>query len=63
MTPIVFNISSPFVTASRYSEMTGLTVGSVETKIKLGHLPTVKQGKSRLINVAKLMKEALDEQI
>lgn len=60
MSTVVLQIASPFVTIKKYAEMIGVSTGSVEAKIKGGHLPTIKQGKNRLINVAKLTQMALE---
>lgn len=54
------SISSPLVTKSMFSQITGLNEEIIRGMISRGHLPTVKIGRHRLINLAQLSKEALD---
>ena len=60
MNKLIVHIDTPYMTAQQYAERVGLTPDSVRSKINLGHIPTVKQGRSRLVNFALLMKEALE---
>lgn len=60
MSQLVINISVPFVSVTKYAELVGISEHSVRSKIQLGYLPTIKQGKNRLINLAQLTKEALE---
>jgi len=53
--------SAPVVTKARFSEMSGLTEETLRGMIERGHLPTLKVGKHRMINVALLTKECLDQ--
>ena len=52
---------SPMCTKERFAELTGLEVGVVRGMLEKGHLPTVKVGKYRLINLALLSGELLKE--
>ncbi|MCW8829703.1 MAG: hypothetical protein OQK94_11705 [Gammaproteobacteria bacterium] len=52
---------TPLATKERFSEMTGLGVEVVRGMIEKGHLPTVKTGKYRLINLALLYQDLLKE--
>lgn len=52
---------SPMCTKERFAELTGLEVGVVRGLIEKGHLPSVKVGKYRLINMALLSDELLKE--
>ena len=50
--------AGPVVTKRMFSEMSGLTEETIRGMIERGHLPTVKVGKHRMINVALLTKES-----
>lgn len=52
--PVLF---SPVVTKERFSELTGLEVGVIEGQVAKGHLPTVKIGRYRMINLVELVRE------
>jgi len=54
-------MSVPVVTKARFSEMSGLTEETLRGMIERDHLPTLKVGKHRMINVALLTKECLDQ--
>lgn len=54
-------MSVPVVTKARFSEMSGLTEETLRGMIERGHLPTLKVGKHRMINVALLTKECLEQ--
>lgn len=45
-------IRFPVVTKERFAELSGLDVGVVRGMIDRGHLPTVKIGRHRLVNLA-----------
>lgn len=53
--------SAPVVTKARFSELSGLSEEILRGMIERGHLPTLKVGKHRMINVALLTKECLDQ--
>lgn len=53
--------ATPIVTKARFSEMSGLTEETLRGMIERGHLPTLKVGKHRMINVALLTKECLEQ--
>lgn len=57
----IFQPSTPLVTKARFSEMSGLTEETLRGMIERGHLPTLKVGKHRMINVALLTKECLEQ--
>lgn len=54
-------VSSPIATKERFSQLSGLEEGVIRGMIDKGHLPTVKIGKYRLINLALLQDELLRE--
>lgn len=53
--------TTPIVTKARFSEMSGLTEETLRGMIERGHLPTLKIGKHRMINVALLTQECLEQ--
>lgn len=53
-------LAGPVVTKRMFSEMSGLTEETIRGMIERGHLPTVKIGKHRMVNVALLTKESLE---
>lgn len=55
-------ISGPLVTKKLFSQMSGLTEETIRGMIERGHLPTVKVGKHRMVNVALIAKEALESE-
>ncbi|WP_045223682.1 hypothetical protein [Methyloterricola oryzae] len=52
----------PYMTRQRYAELTGLAPGIVDAQVERGYLPSRIFGKHRLINVAQLWKQALEEE-
>lgn len=56
----------PVVTKERFAELSGLTEGVVQGMIEKGHLPSIKFGRYRMVNLALLMKDcaamALEEE-
>lgn len=54
--------ASPILTSERFAELIGVTQDVVLGSIKRGYLPTVKIGKRRYINVAKLTQELIEMQ-
>lgn len=57
------SIVGPLVTKERFSEASGLRVDQVRGMIANGYLPTLKVGKHRMINMALLTQECLEEKI
>jgi len=53
--------AAPIMTKARFSEISGLSEEILRGMIERGHLPTLKVGKHRMINVALLTKECLDQ--
>lgn len=47
-------VISPIMSQERFSVLAGLTEDVVRNWIRNGHIPTVKVGRRRMINVAKL---------
>lgn len=54
--------AGPVVTKRLFSQLTGLTEETIRGMIERGHLPTVKIGKHRMVNVALITKDALDSE-
>lgn len=52
--------AAPIMTKARFAEISGLTEETLRGMIDRGYLPTLKVGKHRMINVARLTKECLD---
>ena len=46
----------PVMTREKFAEHSGLAEGVVQGMIEKGHLPSIKIGRYRLVNVAKLAK-------
>jgi len=55
-------IATPVMTQERFAQLTGLTEGQVRGMIEKGHLPSLKIGKPRLVNIAALSQDALDKE-
>lgn len=55
-------VLTPLVTKGLFSQITGLTEEVIRGMIDKGHLPTIKIGRRRLINLALLSKEALEHE-
>ena len=51
---------SPLMTVSHFAELVGLSEGVVTGWVKRGYIPTIKAGRHRLINIAKLHVMAID---
>lgn len=47
----------PEVSVAEYAKGTGLTVDTVRGHIRLGHIPTIKRGKYRMVNMVALLNE------
>ncbi len=54
-------VFSPLVTRERFSEMSGLGEETIRGMVEKGHLPTMKVGKHRMINLALLNESCLKE--
>jgi excisionase family DNA binding protein len=55
-------VVGPVVTKRLFAQLTGLTEETIRGMIERGHLPTVKIGKHRMVNVALLTKDALESE-
>ncbi|WP_295720433.1 DNA-binding protein [uncultured Halovibrio sp.] len=53
-------IPVPVMSKERFAEMTGLSEGQVRGMIEKGHLPSMKCGKARMVNIARLSQEAIN---
>ena len=53
-------LSVPLVTQRRFAEMTGLTLGVVQSQCDRGYWPTVKVGRYSMINMASLQRACLE---
>lgn len=49
----------PIVTKERFAELSGLAEGVVQGMIEKGHLPSIKFGRYRMVNLALLMKDCV----
>ena len=58
----VILIATPVMTQERFAQLSGLSEGQVRGQIEKGHLPSVKIGRVRLVNVAALSQDALDKE-
>ncbi|MEA1080762.1 helix-turn-helix domain-containing protein [Marinobacter qingdaonensis] len=50
------------MTQERFAQLTGLTEGQVRGMIEKGHLPSLKIGKPRMVNIAALSQDAMDKE-
>jgi hypothetical protein len=50
------------MTQERFAQLSGLSEGQVRGQIEKGHLPSLKIGRVRLVNVAALSQDALDKE-
>jgi len=55
-------IATPVMTQERFAQLSGLTEGQVRGQIDKGHLPSLKIGRVRVVNVAALSQNALDKE-
>lgn len=58
----VILIVTPVMTQERFAQLSGLTEGQVRGQIEKGHLPSLKVGRVRLVNVAALSQDALEKE-
>lgn len=56
------NTFTPAVTKEKYAEMTGLSEGVVRGQMEKGDIPTIKVGRRRLVNVAKITQECIESE-
>ncbi|PHQ27421.1 hypothetical protein CLH62_07595 [Marinobacter guineae] len=59
--PIIL-LATPVMTQDRYAQLTGLTEGQVRGQIEKGHLPSLKVGRVRMVNIALLSQAALEQE-
>ncbi|GEK74658.1 MULTISPECIES: MerR family transcriptional regulator [Halomonas] len=52
----------PLMTIERFAELSGLEQGVVYGQIRNGHLPAVKVGRYRMVNVALLQAQCLTQE-
>jgi hypothetical protein len=57
-----FVTSGPVVTKAMFSEITGLRPDIVRGMVERGQLPSVKIGKHRMINLARLTSDVLESE-
>lgn len=55
-------LATPVMTQERFAQLSGLTEGQVRGQVEKGHLPSLKIGRVRLVNIAALSQEALDRE-
>lgn len=58
----VILIATPVMTQERFAQLSGLTEGQVRGQIEKGHLPSIKIGRVRVVNVAALSQDALNKE-
>ncbi|WP_019530619.1 hypothetical protein [Dasania marina] len=56
-------ILTPVMTKEKFQEVSGLREGQIKTQIAEGNLETVKIGRLRLLNIAKITAACLDETV
>ncbi|WP_251978742.1 DNA-binding protein [Salinicola avicenniae] len=52
----------PLMTKERFSDLSGLSLDTIEGQLRRGYLPSRKVGRHRMINVALLQRECLDDE-
>jgi len=52
----------PLMTKERFSDLSGLSLDTIEGHLRRGYLPSRKIGRRLMINVALLQRECLDEE-
>jgi len=58
-----FQIPLAVVTKQRFSELTGQDIGVIDAQVDRGLLPSVKVGKHRMVNLARLWVDALNQEV
>ena len=51
----------PLCTVENFARSAGLTTDAVRGQIRLGHLPTIKIGRYRYINLAEISRRCIEE--
>ncbi len=54
-------VNVPVMDRVRFSELTGIEIGVINGWINNGYLPSLKMGKHRLINMALLSKDCMEQ--
>ncbi|WP_299947174.1 hypothetical protein [uncultured Microbulbifer sp.] len=54
-------VKAPVSTQEQYAIDTGLTLPTVRGQVERGHLPTIKIGRYRFINIIKLAQRCLED--
>lgn len=55
-------LSAPLMTKNKFSELSGLSEEIIRGMVDRGHLPSMKIGKHRMINIAVLQRECLEQE-
>jgi len=55
-------LATSVMAQERYSQLTGLTEGQVRGQIEKGHLPSLKIGRVRMVNIALLSQQVMDKE-
>ncbi len=58
-----FQIPLALITRQRFSELSGQDIGIVDAQVDRGLLPSVKVGKHRMVNLARLWVDALNQEL
>jgi hypothetical protein len=61
MTVPPFQIPLAVVTKQRFAELTGQDIGVVDAQVDRGYLPSIKIGKHRMVNLARLWVDSLNQ--
>jgi hypothetical protein len=56
----IWNIRAPLMTPEKYAEMCGLEPSVVHSQVVKRTIPTVKQGRHLMVNVALIFKNAVE---
>ena len=59
--PLALVLAIPVMTKERFAEMAGVEVGVVRGMLDRGHLPAIKIGRHRFVNLAALQARCLAE--
>ncbi|MDO9104764.1 MAG: hypothetical protein Q7U57_07360 [Methylovulum sp.] len=59
--PLVNYFHVPFMSQTRFAELTGYSKGIIEGWVNRGYIPTIKVGKHTAINLIALTQECLDQ--
>lgn len=58
---VVIAVFVPSMTVQKYADSVGLTKKTVEKQIERGYLPTAKQGRYRMVNIAAMTADLIDQ--